>query len=356
VARISISTGKSLIEVIGERYRQTPAIPLSAAFIILFGCVAYQAGNVTGTAIPLLDLTGLDVSLLAALISVLAAVVLYTGKIKRIARMLGVIVVMMGIGFVYLATNAIQVSHSKPVQSDGSILLVLALVGTTIVPYNLFLGSRVAKEQTEIRLMRIGLTTSILVGGLISIAILFSGSLLPDDLSLNEFASYYGKEYGSAAAILFGIGLCSAGFTSSVTSPLAAAVTIQSTFPQKQNLHLTTWITVIVLGALFAILGGSPTFVIVTAQAINGFFLPAIVWILAAVINDKSIVPSTNGIWANVLLLLVFLISCNLGLLNLVKAAARALALEIPNSYLVGIMGFSVILTIILARQILKLK
>lgn len=356
VARLSITTGKSLIEVIRLRYRQYPIVPIGAASIVLFGCIAYQAGNITGTAIPLLQLTGFNLSTLALLISLIAAFILYSGKITYISRILGVAVVLMGVGFIYLASEASNSVESGPnhVDLDGNLLLILALIGTTIVPYNLFLGSRVAREQVEIKIMRIGLSVSVVVGGFISIAILISGTMLPEGLDLTQFYTFYRQEEGTVAGLLFAIGLCGAGFTSSVTSPLAAAVTVQSTFPHKRSSFLATWIAVMIFGAVFASIGGSPTFIIIVAQAINGFFLPTIVWIIAMVINDTSIVKVKNGFWGNLLLVVVFFITSILGLINLAKATGKVFSFQIPNILLIGIVGFSVALAFILVKRIFR--
>jgi manganese transport protein len=58
---------------------------------------------------------------------------------------------------------------------DGSQWIALALVGTTIVPYNIFIGSAISNGQT-IPLMRAGLIVSVFIGGLITSWILMAGT------------------------------------------------------------------------------------------------------------------------------------------------------------------------------------
>ena len=62
--------------------------------------------------------------------------------------------------------------HSLP---DGASLLVLGLIGTTVVPYNLFLGSGIARGQ-KLGDMRFGLSIAVVLGGLISMGGLVVGT------------------------------------------------------------------------------------------------------------------------------------------------------------------------------------
>ena len=87
----------------------------------------------------------------------------------------------MGISFLLVALTqdlgffeVITASVIPVIPSNGGLLL-LGLVGTTVVPYNIFLGSGISKGQT-IPMMRVGLTISIVIGGLITAFILIAGT------------------------------------------------------------------------------------------------------------------------------------------------------------------------------------
>ena len=55
-------------------------------------------------------------------------------------------------------------------------VLILGLIGTTIVPYNLFLGSGISTQKQTVKEMRFGLAVAVLLGGLFSMAVLVVGT------------------------------------------------------------------------------------------------------------------------------------------------------------------------------------
>lgn len=115
-----------------------------------------------------------------------------------------------------------------PVNPGGG-LLVLGLIGTTVVPYNLFLGSGISTGQS-IREMRSGLLVAIVLGGIISMAVLVTGTAISGDFTFLALAGTLDPYLGGAGTIILGAGLFAAGFTSAVTAPLASAVTVRSLF------------------------------------------------------------------------------------------------------------------------------
>jgi Mn2+/Fe2+ NRAMP family transporter len=109
----------------------------------------------------------------------------------------------------------------------GSGLLVLALIGTTVVPYNLFLGSGLPHTQT-LSEMRFGLSVAVLLGGVISMGILVVGSATVGTFSYPALADALSIRLGAGAPWLLGIGLFAAGLSSAITAPLASAITARS--------------------------------------------------------------------------------------------------------------------------------
>ncbi|MBK8777481.1 MAG: hypothetical protein IPO25_08715 [Saprospiraceae bacterium] len=75
-----------------------------------------------------------------------------------------------------------------------------------------------------------------------------------------------------------------AGFSSSITAPLAAAVCGKSLFVNSvaksknndANIYKYTWITILSIGALFRLLQIKPIPAIIAAQGINGLLLPLV--------------------------------------------------------------------------------
>ena len=270
---------------------------------------------------------------------------------------MGFLVVIMGIGFLITAV-LIHPSFSEilkgafvpriPSETEAGVL-VLGLIGTTIVPYNLFLGSGISSQKQTIKEMRFGLAVAVLLGGLFSMAVLIVGTSVTVTFSFEELAAALQQKIGPAGKYLLGFGLFAAGFTSTITAPLAAAITLKSLFGNKYPEKWATgslnfkvgWMLVLLIGVLFAINNVNPIPAIILAQALNGFLLPFISIFLFIVINNRSIVGSqkSNPLVLNIFMILVIFIMLVLGLNSAVKAGYNAFAFEsIPeNNTLLGI-------------------
>jgi manganese transport protein len=201
------------------------------------GCAAYEAGNIIGGSLGLEILTDRPRYLWVILISGAAVVLLWQRNYKFIEKFLIALVVIMGISF-FITVIIVKPDFSGMMKGfipgipPDSMLLVLALLGTTVVPYNLFLHSSTIlkkwKGKRDMRLMRKDTYLSIGLGGVITASIIVTaaaafflkkkGIETPADLAV-QLTPLYGK----LAKVFFGIGLFSAGLSSAITAPYAAA-------------------------------------------------------------------------------------------------------------------------------------
>jgi manganese transport protein len=320
-ARVSIVTGKPLAQVMGEELGRW--IMILVALAVGIGCLAYEAGNVTGAAsgISLLD-DKLSMPLIVIIISILAALLLWFGTIQFIARWLGFIVLIMGICFMIAAVVIFQSPElflkglMIPSIPDGGTLTVVGLVGTTIVPYALFLGSGIAKGR-QVPEMRTGTMISVGIGGLITLAILVTGTAVVGDFSFINLAEALRSTNGDFFAFAFALGLFAAGFTSAVTAPTAFGIVVESVWPEVSE-NLIKWIrlSIVAFGAAVALSDLKPVSIIVAAQALNGMLLPLTAITLAIVMMKPSMraMPYSRGMIGNTLLLISVLLSLVLGL------------------------------------------
>ena len=143
------------------------------------GNAAFETGNITGAALGLGILTGLPSPVWAVAIGSGAGLLLALGVYRHIERILVLLVAGMSVVFILTAILACPSMNPGAMLSglllpslpDGSGLLIVALIGTTVVPYNLFciprpsrsagakhcLGSRHSALLVLIRLFRSGL-------------------------------------------------------------------------------------------------------------------------------------------------------------------------------------------------------
>lgn len=364
-ARIKLVTGMSLGEAIAQRYGGSATVRIFIAGAIIFGGMAYQAGNIMGAVAGFRLMTDVPPAIPAIILSVFAALFLFIGKNQLIAKILGAVVAFMGIAFVLTAsrqdfTALAIVEHAVlPRFPAGSELLLLGLVGTTIVPYNLFLGSGIEHGQS-LGQMRLGLGVAILLGGIISAAVLITGAGIPGDFSFEAMASDMKLRSGGAFALLFAFGLFAAGFSSALTAPLAAAITAKSMFGQAKAWqsrgwkYRMVWAVIVLCGLLFGASEIKPVPMIILAQALNGFLLPWLSIYVLIVLNDRLLMGAQRASWFNNLCLLVIIfVTVNLGLLGIVRAINSLVeVITINDRSLLLIGGLSLVMVVGLAFKV----
>jgi Mn2+/Fe2+ NRAMP family transporter len=240
----------------------------------------------------------------------------------------------MGLAFLVVAVQSSvsltdAVGHALlPAFPENAALLVIGLVGTTVVPYNLFLASGISRGQ-DVREMRFGISLAVLIGGVISMAILLAGTQIAGEFSFQALAAALRTGLGEGAGVLFAFGLFAAGASSAVTAPLAAAITGQSLlggddkrWSVKSVRFRLVWAMVLGVGLGFGLSEVKPIPAIIAAQAINGVLLPVVAVFLWLAVNDRRLLPErfVNKGGLNVAMGAVVAVAAALGLYNLWKS------------------------------------
>lgn len=321
-SRITICSGKDINEIIRQRGK---SIFVFVGSSVVLGCAAYEAGNILGAVSGIELIVPLDRSLLTIALGSLAFLVLYFNSVRMLSRFLGCLVALMGIVFILVASQTdftfgqLVSGLTVPEVPRGSEWLILGLVGTTVVPYNLFLGSGISKDQ-ELSTMRVGLTISVVLGGIISMAILVAGTNITSFDDFSVFTVALGGILGPWAKYLLAIGLFAAGLTSAITAPLAAAFIGKSLLGSVQSFRIF-WMMVLLIGILFGVFAYKPLPVIIAAQALNGLILPVVAILLILYANDRQLLANrVNGVFFNVLSLLLLNVLVLIGINNIYKA------------------------------------
>lgn len=361
-ARITIASGKTLGQALlltfGDRKGTTAQWILGISVIL--GCAAYEAGNILGAVSGLNLLTGWPSGLLTIVVTLAAGSVLWVGGKSWISNLMTFLVIVMGIAFAALAasasydTSVLVRSIIVPSVPPGSELLVLGLVGTTIVPYNIFIGAGISKGQT-IPLMRTGVTISVLIGGLITAAILLAGNSIESFNSFPELAKGMSDKVGAWGAAALAVGLFAAGFSSAMTSPYAASIISTTVFgtTSARNARFV-WGAVLLTGFAFGISGVRPIPVILAVQAINGLILPLLTVYLIFVVNDERIVTREHvpGLLYNIVLLIILFIVLLISLNNIDKSLISWFGFE--SDHLVLTLSLSAIGTAVVGGFLLR--
>ena len=373
-ARVTVVSGLSLGEAIRQQFHSGLkgfSVLVMVLGAIVFGCAAYQTGNILGGVTGAVLGTGFSAKLLTLLVGGIAAVLLWLGSPRTVAYVLSIVVAFMGLVFLVTAfllkppLAGLLSGTLIPSLPRGSGLLVLGLIGTTVVPYNLFLGSGLAKGQTLPEL-RFGLSVAILLGGLISMGILVVGAAIETTFSFEALAATLSGRLGPWGGPFFAFGLFAAGMSSAVTAPLAAAMTARSLFEKADENHWhvrswryrSIWMGVLLVGVGFGLADVQPIPAIILAQALNGIVLPFVAVFLILVVNDRNLMGERglNSFFLNTIMSAVVVVTLILGIMNIAKAVASTLGFSTPaeSFILISSLIVSLLIAIPLARAIQK--
>lgn len=326
-ARLGIITQKGLGEILAETLSSSPLKwPLFGLIILAMyvGNGAYEAGNLSGAALGIQALAGetdlvFRISIIA--ISAVAAGLLFLGTYKQIELILLALVLLMAVSFVatFIMVKPDLAAFGRglvvPELPSESAIIVIALIGTTVVPYNLFLHASAVKTRWDkpenLNDARVDTVAAIGIGGLITIFV--AGTAAASALAISgeitsaaDMAKQVEPLYGAASKYLLGIGFFAAGLSSGIAAPLATGYIVSEILGLKGDVTSFKFrlimMSIIIAGAGVALTGIKPITIIVSAQFANGLLLPLIAGFLLFAMNRKALLGvHANGIVANIL-------------------------------------------------------
>jgi len=344
-ARLGIVGRLGLGEALRKQFKNPITKILSAVLIlsaIVIGNAAYETGNILGASLGLEEITKFSGFTLAnggvlriwgPIIGLTAFLLLFLGSYKHLERALIALVLLMSVSFIatmiVIGPDLAQIFKGVfiPKLPTGSTLMLIGLIGTTVVPYNLFLHASTVQEkwkgEKDLKVARIDLSLSIILGGLISMSIVITSAVAffgtnAQIRGASDLASQLTPFLGDWAGIFMSVGLFAAGISSAITAPLAAAYATSGILGWKTDLKSkkfkAVWISILSIGIIFSAIGFSPIKAIVFAQVTNGILLPVIAIYLLIVMNSKRILGNhSNKIFQNILGLIIVLIMLVLG-------------------------------------------
>jgi manganese transport protein len=336
-ARLGLVTGAGLGEAVRRRFSGAGARAAAVLLVIsaiALGNAAYETGNLLGAGLGVDAVAGQDTRVWALAVAAVAFALLYKGSYRVVERALVAMVVAMSA--VFLLTAMVLGAPLAPLVrglfiprvpgGHAGLFVAMGLVGTTVVPYNLFLHASAVGEKWNgpeaLPTARLELIIAIVLGGVVSMAIVSTSAGAAAGRPIHsavDMAVQLQPLLGDWARIFFALGLLAAGFTSAITAPLAAAYATAGTLGWPRDLKdrrlRAVWIAVLGSGALFSALGVKPVPAILFAQVANGVLLPAIAAFLVLAANDRAIMGRwANGRLMNVLGALVVAVALLLGL------------------------------------------
>lgn len=207
----------------------------------------------------------------------------------------------------------------------------LALIGTTVVPYNMFLHAASAKRTwhspDEIPLCSFGTTVPMIIGGIVTGSIMITSATVMRGMAVNnamDMAVQLEPTLGSLAQPFMAVGLIAAGVSSAVCTPIGVSYVLAGLFGWKTDRsdkrYTITNAAVLVTGIIIAALGSNPLALIMTAQAVNGIVLPVVVGVTVYLTSRRKIMGEYKNSALQVTLgVAIFAISLILGLSSFIS-------------------------------------
>jgi manganese transport protein len=346
-ARLGIISQKGLSEIIRSEIKSPLLKGLSIILIlsaIVVGNAAYEAGNISGGVLGLeailgqhsMNLGSFSLNYFSVAIGLVAFVLLYIGNYKVLEKALVSLVILMSIAFMVTAImtkpNLINVFKGVlvPKFPQESILTIIGLIGTTVVPYNLFLHASLVKEKwsskSDLKYARKDTIVAVVLGGIVSMCIIISAAAVQTTEVNNAADLAKGLEplFGSFSKYFLAIGLFAAGMTSAITAPLAAAFVATGCLGWSTKMNSKrfkmVWMLILVVGVLSSSSGIKSIEIIKFAQVANGILLPVIAGFLIWIMNKHSVLGRyKNTLKQNVISLIILAIAIFLGVKSILK-------------------------------------
>lgn len=319
VAHLGIATGLCLSEAATKYTPAWVSRPILGTAVL--ASISTSLAEILGGAIALEMLLGVPIGWGAVLTTVFVMVMLFTNSYKRIERAIIGFVSVIGLSFIYelflvevdwpAATRA-WVTPSLP---EGSLLVVMSVLGAVVMPHNLFLHSEVVqsrefnkRDDTSIRrALKYELFDtlfSMFVGWAINSAMIllaastfFQAGIKVEELQQAE--SLLEPLLGANAGVVFALALLLAGVSSTITSGMAAGSIFAGMFGESYHIkdsHSQVGVALSLGVALLLIFFiGDPFKGLLVSQMVLSIQLPFTVFLQVYLTSSRRVM----GVYAN---------------------------------------------------------
>lgn len=318
-AHLGIATGLCISEA-ATRYLP----PLQSRCLVgsaVLAAISTAVAEILGAAIALNMLFQVPIKLAALIATLLVSVFLYTNSYKRTETVIIGFVSIIGLAFIYelclIPVDWADVGRSwiTPALPDGSILLVMSVLGAVVMPHNLFLHSEVIQSrqwnledeatiQRQLRyefldtLFSMGIGWAINSAMIIVAATTFFVAQVPVT-ELPQAAALLKPLVGPGAALVFAFALLCAGIASSITAGIAGGSIFAGLFGEPYDIrdkHSRFGVGLVLGMALAIILMIENTLQgLVLSQVMLSIQLPLTIYLLVRLTSSSTVM----GIHAN---------------------------------------------------------
>ena len=327
VAHLGIVTGLCLSEAATRYTPKWVSRPILGTAVL--ASVSTSLAEILGGAIALEMLFGIPIVWGAILTTLFVLVMLFSNTYKRIERIIIAFVSIIGLSFLYelflvdIDWPLAAKSWVTPSIPEGSMLIIMSVLGAVVMPHNLFLHSEVIQSheynkqddtavQKRLKYEFYDTLLSMLIGWAINSAMIllaaatFFRTGTPVE-ELQQAQSLLTPLLGNAAGVVFALALLMAGISSTVTSGMAAGSIFAGIFGESYNIrdiHSKVGVILslgIALCVIFLI--DNPFYGLIVSQMVLSIQLPFTVFLQVSLTSSKKVMGKyANSTWTKWLL------------------------------------------------------
>ncbi len=330
VAHLGIVTGLCLSEAATRYTPKWVSRPVLGSAVL--ASISTSLAEILGGAIALEMLFDIPIILGAILTTLLVIIMLFTNSYKRIERAIITFVSVIGLSFLYelflveIDWGLAARSWVTPSIPEGSMLIIMSVLGAVVMPHNLFLHSEVVQsreynkgDESSIRkllkyefydtLFSMGVGWAINSAMILLAASTFFVNHTPVE-ELQQAKSLLDPLLGSQAGTIFALALLMAGISSTVTSGMAAGSIFAGIFGESyhiKDIHSRVGVLLSLGVALILILFISNPFQgLIISQMILSIQLPFTVFLQVGLTSSTKVMGKyANSRWSSFVLYVI---------------------------------------------------
>jgi len=313
VAHLGIATGLCLSEAATIYLK--PWISKSVLSFAVLASVSTSLAEILGGAIALNMLFDVPIKIGALLVTAFVIIMLFSNSYQKIEKWIIGFVSVIGLSFLYelflVDVDWVQagISWVKPSIPQGSILLIMSVLGAVVMPHNLFLHSEIIQSRQwnlqdekiikkQLRFEFADTLFSMIIGWAINSAMILLAAATffangQQVSQLEQAEKLLEPLLGTNASVIFAVALLFAGVASSITSGMAGGSIVsgmsREPYDIKDN-HSRFGVIISLVGALIIIFFiGDPFKGLILSQVFLSIQLPFTIAIQIYLTSSKKV-------------------------------------------------------------------
>jgi len=333
VAHLGIATGYCLSEATSTYTK--PVISRTVLSLAVLASIATSLAEILGGAIALEMLFKVPIKIGSILVTVFVLIMLFTNSYRKIEKWIIAFVSIIGLSFLYeiflvdVDWAEAGVAWIKPSIPQGSMLLLMSVLGAVVMPHNLFLHSEIIQSRQwnleedkvikkQLKFEFADTLLSMIIGWAINSAMIILAAATffankTEVYELQQAKSLMEPLLGTNAAVVFAVALLFSGIASTITSAMAGGSIVSGMVKEPYNIrdnHTRIGVIISLIGALIAIFFTKDPFRgLILSQVFLSIQLPFTVFAQVYLTSSKKVMGKyTNTRFMIVLLLIIALI------------------------------------------------